>query len=436
MGCPVRQVMIKRAMKTAAGPSLSTLVHDQIARPSPIRQIMKMAERQNILAMGLDPANVISFGGGWVNHEAPEEFRQAYQAVVSDTDLFHKSGGYTATLGDMECREQIARFEEHIFGVPRLAAGHIAIGMGSTQLTHDLFRTLLDPGDTVMLLDPTYANYEGQLAFAASGIKVVRLRVLDPETWSYLPETDPDGVAREFSRLFNQHRPKLVLFGAPDNPTSQVVPQALADVMLAKTAEAGAWLAIDFAYKCQYFQAPPAYYAWSPADHPNVIGIHSNSKWARGLGRRLGWLEAQTAVIEAIERVQQCSILCPDTLSQMAMARYLKQAIADGSLRQYIDHANVIYKNAAAVTLKAVDTHLQRPRLTPFGGLYTCVDIGTNAEAFVPKALQATGVLVVPGGGFGASLTNGVRISFGPLVRDTAKIEEGLERLGGWMRAQ
>jgi aspartate/methionine/tyrosine aminotransferase len=422
-------------MKTAMGPGLSSLVREQLATPSPIRQIMKMAERQNILAMGLDPAQVISFGGGWVNHGAPEEFRQAYEAVVSDADLFHKSGGYTATLGDMECREQIARFEEHIFGVPRLAAEHIAIGMGSTQLTHDLFRTLLDPGDTVMLLDPTYANYEGQLAFAATGIKVVRLRVLDPDTWSYLPETDPAGVAREFTRLFEQHRPRLVLFGAPDNPTSQVVPQALADVMLAKTAEAGAWLAIDFAYKCQYFQTPPAYYAWSPADHPNVIGIHSNSKWARGLGRRLGWIEAQTAVIDAIERVQQCSILCPDTLAQMAMARYLKQAIADGSLRKYIDNANVMYKNAAAVTLKAVDAHLQRPRLTPFGGLYTCVDIGTNAEAFVPRALQATGVLVVPGGGFGASLTNGVRISFGPLVRDTAKIEEGLERLGRWMRS-
>jgi aspartate/methionine/tyrosine aminotransferase len=394
-----------------------------------------MAERQNILAMGLDPAQVISFGGGWVNHEAPEEFRQAYQDVVSDPELFHKSGGYTATLGDMECREQIARFEAHLFGVPRLGPEHIAIGMGSTQLTHDLFRTLLDPGDTVMLLDPTYANYEGQLAFAASGIKVVRLRVLDPQTWSYLPETDPAGVAREFTRLFDQHRPKLVLFGAPDNPTSQVVPQTLAEVMLAKTAEAGAWLAIDFAYKCQYFQAPPAYYAWSPADHPNVIGIHSNSKWARGLGRRLGWIEASTPVVEAMERVQQCSILCPDTLSQMTMARYLKQAIANGSLRKYVDQANAMYKHAAAVTLKAVDDHLKRPRLTPFGGLYTVVDIGTNAEAFVPKALQATGVLVVPGGGFGASLTNGVRISFGPLVRDTAKIEEGLERLGRWMRA-
>ena len=422
-------------MKTATTPSISALVREQIAKPSPIRQIMKMAERQNILAMGLDPANVISFGGGWVNHAAPEEFREAYQAIVSDQDLFHKSGGYTATLGEMECREQIARFEEHLFGVPRLGPEHIAIGMGSTQLTHDLFRTLLDPGDTVMLLDPTYANYEGQLAFAAPGVKVVRLRVLDPETWSYLPESDPVGIAREFSRLFDLHRPRLVLFGAPDNPTSQVVPQALADVMLAKTAEAGAWLAIDFAYKCQYFQLPPAYYAWSPADHSNVIGIHSNSKWARGLGRRFGWIEAHSSVVEAMERVQQCSILCPDTLSQMTMAAYLKRAITDGSLRRYVDYANAIYKRAAHITIDAIDRHLARPRLQPFGGLYTVVDIGTNADEFVPTALKATGVLVVPGGGFGPSLTNGVRISFGPLVMDTAKIEEGLERLGRWMRA-
>ena len=422
-------------MKTATGPGLSSLVREQLEKPSPIRQIMKMAERQNILAMGLDPAQVISFGGGWVNHAAPDEFQHAYQSIVSDPDLFHKSGGYTATLGDMECREQIARFEAHLFGVPRLGPEHIAIGMGSTQLTHDLFRTLLDPGDTVLLLDPTYANYEGQLAFAVPGVKIVRLRVLDPETWSYLPETDPAGVAREFARLFDAHRPRLVLFGAPDNPTSQVVPQALADVMLAKTADSGAWLAIDFAYKCQYFQTPPAYYAWSPADRPNVVGIHSNSKWARSLGRRLGWIEAAAPVVDALERVQQCSILCPDTLSQMTMARYLQGAIASGSLRTYVDAANALYKNAARVTLDAVDRHLGRPRLTPFGGLYTVVDIGTNADAFVPKALKATGVLVVPGGGFGPSLTNGVRISFGPLVHDTAKIDEGLERLGKWMRS-
>ncbi len=393
-----------------------------------------MAERQNILAMGLDPDQVISFGGGWVNHEAPEAFRQAYADIASDPALFHRSGGYTATLGDMECRAAIARFEGALFGVPGLGAEHIAVGMGSTQLTHDLFRTLVDPGDTVLLLDPTYANYEGQLAFAAPGVRIERLRVVDPATWEYLPDVDPERSIAEFRRLFDACRPKLVLFGAPDNPTSQIVPQVLADAMLERTSGTGSWLAIDFAYKCQCFGDHPAYYAWSPADHPQVVGIHSNSKWARGLGRRLGWIEAHAMVIDVIERVQQCSILCPDTLSQMAMARYLNAAIPDGSLQQYVDQANARYRTAAEATIAAIDRHIGARRLTPAGGLYTVMDVGRDADAFVPEALQATGVLTVPGRGFGPSLANGVRISYGPLVNDTAKIEEGLARLGKWMR--
>ncbi|MCA1586506.1 MAG: pyridoxal phosphate-dependent aminotransferase [Acidobacteria bacterium] len=422
-------------MHVSGSPTLSVLVREQLAHPSPIRQIMKMADRQSILAMGLDPAQVISFGGGWVNHAAPDAFRQAYAEVIGDPALFHRSGGYTATLGELECREQIARFDAHLFGVPRLAGEHIGIGLGSTQLTHDLFRVLLDPGDTVMLLDPTYANYEGQIAFAAPGARVVRLRVLDPDTWTYLPAADSQRVIAEFNQLFDVHQPRLVLFGAPDNPTSQILPHPVAEAMLERTAAASAWLAIDFAYKCQHFASPPPYYAWSPADHHNLIAIHSNSKWARGLGRRLGWIEAAPPVIDALERVQQCSILCPDTLSQMTMARYLAKALADGSLCRYVEDTNAQYAHAAQVTIDAIDEHLGLPRLTPAGGLYTVVDVRTEAEAFVRHALQATGVLVVPGGGFGASLSHGVRISYGPLVTMPDTIREGLARLGHWMRS-
>jgi aspartate/methionine/tyrosine aminotransferase len=201
-------------MPNVVHPSLSALVQRQMAHPSPIRHIMKMAERQNIVAMGLNPDDVISFGGGWVNHAAPEGLRRAYEEIAGDPAAFHRSGGYTATLGDTDCREQLARFESHLFGVPRLQGANIAIGAGSTQLTHDLFRTLLDPGDTVMLMDPTYANYEGQLAFAVPDANIVRLRLMDPQTWSYLPVADPQRAIDEFTRTFETHRPRLVLFGA------------------------------------------------------------------------------------------------------------------------------------------------------------------------------------------------------------------------------
>jgi aspartate/methionine/tyrosine aminotransferase len=414
---------------------LARLVQEQMAHPSPIRQIMKMAERQNILAMGLRPEDVISFGGGWVNHAAPEGLRQAYAEIAGDVDAFHRSGAYTATLGDTDCREQLARFEAHLFGVPQIGGAHVAIGAGSTQLTHDLFRTLVNPGDTVMLMDPTYANYEGQLAFAVPGCSIVRLPLLEPATWSYTPVTDPQRAIEHFQRTFDAFQPRLVLFGAPDNPTSQILPHDLVDEMRARTAAAGSWLVIDYAYKCQYFEPPPMYYSWSPVDHPHVVAVHSNSKWGRGLGRRLGWIVASPEVIDGIERVQQCSLLCADTLAQQAMTRYLARAIADGSLRDYIASTNDLYREAARVTIAAVDAHLQRPRLQPGGGLYTVVDGGIDAEVFVPRALQATGVLVVPGGGFGPSIKTGIRISYGPMVMTPAKIDEGLGRLGKWMSA-
>ena len=111
------------------------------------------------------------------------------------------------------------------------------------------------------------------------------------------------------------------------------------------------------------------------------------------------------------------------------MARYLKHAIDDGSLREYVNETNEKYRRAAAITLEAIDQHLARRRLTPMGGLYTVVDVGTDADTLVPRALQTTGVLVVPGRGFGPSLVNGIRISYGPLVTTPDRIAEGIERL-------
>ena len=110
----------------------------------------------------------------------------------------------------------------------------------------------------------------------------------------------------------------------------------------------------------------------------------------------------------------------------MTMARYLKRAIADGSLQQLRGRRQrALQERRARSRSTAIDTHLRRPRLTPFGGLYTVVDIGTNADEFVPEGAQGHRRARGARGGFGASLTNGVRISFGPLVIDTGPHRRG-----------
>lgn len=412
--------------------TLSRIVKEQIEKPSPIRQIMKMAERRNIINMGLDPDDVISFGGGWVNHAAPENFREQYVRVCSDKEAFHKSGAYSTTPGDSELRQLIAKYEEYIFGIPGLSESNVLIGQSSTQVTHDIFICLAEPNDTILLLDPTYANYPGQMDFALPGHQIVYLPVLDPESWVFVPDVDKS--VEEFKTLYAEHKPKIVLIPSPDNPSSKMLPVELMRTMLEITKEGGSYLVIDHAYKAQYFgDTPPEYFSWSSAVHENLVSLHSNSKWARGLGRRLGWIEAAPHVIDGMERIQQCSILCPDSLHQMAMKAYLSQALEDGSLKQYVETTRRAYEEAAGATLAAIDDNLGMPRLDPDGGLYTVMKVGEDSDEFVLRVLKNTGVLFIPGKGFGASLQNGVRISYGPWVGNHDKISEGMERVGKFL---
>lgn len=415
-----------------AKPYLSEIVQEQIKRPSPIRQIMKMADRKNIINMGLVPDEVISFGGGWVDHSAPEPFRERYVEICSSPDDFHISGGYGPTLGTNACREMVAGFERKIFGTKNIEPENIIIGQSSTQIAHDAFIALADPNDPILLFDPTYANYPGQLTFALRDFQALYLRVLDTSEWRYMP--DVNDIVDGFNELCARRRPKFVLFPSPDNPTSQIIPDGVVKAMLEIAAEKGSFVVIDHAYKTQYFSdSLPEYFSFSPNDYENLITLHSNSKWCRGLGRRLGWLEGSREVIDAMERVQQCSILCPDSLHQMAMARYLEESLADGSLKKYLDETRNAYRKVAEFTVRCIDRYIGLRRLVPQGGLYTVIDVERNANELVPELLKNTGVLFIPGAGFGESLRNAVRISYGPLVNDPDKIKEGMERVGKYI---
>ena len=436
-GAP-RRLRIIGGMPSATAPPLSSLVRAQMSSPSPIRQIMKMAERQNILAMGLDPD-----AGDFVRRRLGESRGAGgvpaglSATIVNDPALFHKSGGYTATLGDLECREQIARFEAHLFGVPRLGAEHIAIGMGSTQLTHDLFRTLRRSGrhgdaarSDLRQLRGT-ARLRGARRHASCGCAVI-----DPATWAYLPDTDPEGVAREFRRLFDPHKPDARAVRRarqPDQP-DRAAGAGRGDAASARAMPAPGWPSTSPTSAST--SAPyPAYYAWSPADHPHVIGIHSNSKWARGLGRRLGWIEAAPARRRG-DRARAAV--------QHPVPRHAR-ADGDGALseawrfradrcQRYVDYANALYKKAAKVTLDAIDTYLQRPRLVPRRrALHGAWTSAPTPRPSCPRRSRPPACWSCPAAASARRITNGVRISFGPLVNDTAKITEGIKRLAAFL---
>ncbi|MGC8662897.1 MAG: pyridoxal phosphate-dependent aminotransferase [Thermoplasmata archaeon] len=411
---------------------LSLLIKREINSPSPIREIMKMAEPQNIINMGLNPDDVISFGGGWVDHYAPDDLIKAYYSIISDKILFHKSGGYSPTSGFNEAKESIAMYEKYLFN-ENLNIENIIVGGSSSQLTIDLFRVLLDPKDSIALVDPTYANYFGQIKFVSDSIKVKTISFLD-ENWEYLK--NKKDILSEINEIFKDQKLKAMLIASPDNPTSQIIPNNFINDVIKISMDTGTYLIFDYAYKTHYFDNEfPDYFSLSPSDNENIITMNSNSKWDRGLGRRMGWIEANTEIIRSMERMQQASILCPDSLHQMAFTEYMKNTTRS-DLKKYIDSVRNDYRKAAGLTIKAIREHLGFKYLEPQGGLYVAVNVETDSDSFVLNVLKNTGVIFVPGKGFGSSMANGIRISYGPLVRSMDKIEEGLSRVGKFLHGK
>lgn len=411
---------------------LSSLIRREVNSPSPIREIMKMAEPKNIINMGLDPDEVISFGGGWVDHYAPEKLIESYRSIISDKMLFHKAGGYSPTTGFEETKESIATFEKYLFD-QKLENENIIVGGSSSQLTMDLFRTLLDNNDAIAIPDPTYANYFGQLRFVSDSLKIEKVRFLDQD-WKYL--NNRKEIISEINEIFKDRKMKAMLLATPDNPTSQILPNDFVKELIKISLDTGTYLIFDYAYKTQYFQDDyPEYFSFSPLEYENIININSNSKWDRGLGRRMGWIEANSEIIRSMERMQQVSILCPDSLHQMAFSMYIKNS-SRKEIREYVDSVRMEYKRAAEITVKAIKDHLGFRHLEPQGGLYVSADVGTDSDIFVMDVLKNTGVVFVPGKGFGQSMENGIRISYGPLVRTKEKIEEGIERVGKYLHGK
>ena len=83
-----------------------------------------------------------------------------------------------------------------------------------------------------------------------------------------------------------------------------------------------------------------------------------------------------------------------------------------------------------------IEKYLEMPYLEPEGGLYTVVDVGEPGERFVYDVLSETGVIFVPGTGFGDTLAHAVRLSFGPLVNDLERMEEGFARVRAYLDAR
>ncbi|MDF4251078.1 PLP-dependent aminotransferase family protein [Streptomyces sp. WMMB303] len=377
---------------------------------SPVREILALTERPE----------VISFAGGLPAPElfAAEEIRAAYDRVLADEP--RRVLQYSTTEGDPVLRAAVAgRLAAR--GLPTVP-DELVVTTGSQQALTLLATALLEPGDTVLVEDPTYLA--ALQCFGFAGARVVPVR-------SDEAGLDPEALAEAVER----ERPKLLyLIPTFQNPTGRTLPLERRRAVAEIAARYGMWIVEDDPYGELRFEGEPEpWVAALPQAADRTVLLGSFSK-VLAPGLRLGWLRAPAALRRACVVVKQSLDLHCSTVDQAAAARYL----ADNDLDAHLARVRDAYRERRDALLDGLAAALP-PGSTwnrPQGGMFVWARLpeGRDATELLHDAV-ARDVAYVPGAPFfaGPGDPASLRLSF--TTHSPEEIREGLRRLGGALRA-
>lgn len=377
-----------------------------------IRTTAPSAVRE-ILAVTAQPG-MISFAGGL---PAPELFdteglRAAYDSAFARSA--RRALQYSTTEGAPELRAAVAaRIDRRGLAT---TGDDLLITTGSQQGLGLITTALIEPGDAVLVENPTYlAALQG---FALAGARVIPVPCDDE---GILPDALAEIVARE--------RPKL-LYTIPtfQNPTGRTLPAARRAEIASLAARLGLWLLEDDPYgDLRYEGHSVPWLAAHPGAEDRTALLGSFSK-VMAPGLRLGWLRAPAALLRGAVLAKQAADLHTSTVDQLAAAEYLRTADLDAHVAR-VRSAYRVRRDALlsglAAALPAGSTWNR-----PEGGMFVWARLpeGHDATALL-RAATSRGVAFVPGAPFYARSPDPrtLRLSFTTHTAD--EITEGLHRL-------
>lgn len=279
-----------------------------------------------------------------------------------------------------------------------------------------LFLALADPGESILIPDPAWPNYE--LALRAHQIEPRRYP-LRPEN-GFLPRVEE--IAEQIT-----HETKAILVNSPANPTGAVFPRATIQQLYDLARELDLYLISDETYEQIIFEGQHV----SPAQFDTdgrVISVYSFSHDYAMTGWRVGYVVAPLEIARLLARLQEAHGSCACSVSQKAAEAALKgpQDAVQSMVEAYRQRRDI-----ALTMLQSMDLQAHEPA----GAFYLLINLAdlpvADARTFALALLEEKKVAVAPGPAFGEMARNDVRVCFAVEEKD---LVEGLERLGAFVR--
>ncbi len=381
---------------------------------SAIRELFKL----------LGKPGIISFAGGFPDSAMFDVagIQEASQKALADNP--GAALQYGATEGFNPLREQLAAFMQSK-GVEGLAPEELIVTTGSQQGLDLLGKTMINPGDKVIVEGPTFlATIQ---CFRLYGAEVITAPI------------DGDGVRTELlEQLIAEHRPKFVYviptFG---NPSGALLSLERRKRVLELAVQYNTLVVEDDPYGDLYFNAPPppsllALSAQVPGSRALLAHCGSLSK-VLSPGLRVGWMVAPPELLARATMCKQFSDAHTSTFAQATAAQYLQA----GRMPATLDNVRKVYAERAQAMCTALRLELGDAIefVQPQGGLFVWARLTgaggaiADGSAFAKRAIEKN-VAFVPGAPFYASNPDLATLRLSFATADVAKIEEGIGRLG------
>ncbi len=352
--------------------------------------------------------DVISLGVGEPDFDTP---RSIIEAGVES--LREGRTHYTSNYGTVELRRALATHLERLYGLHYDPASELLITVGASEAVDLALRATIDPGDEVILHEPSYVAYVPAVVFAGGRPVHVATRFEDDFA------LDPASIEAAITP-----RTKAMFLGYPCNPTGAVLTPAIEEE-LARIAERHDLLV----YSDEIYDRL-AYGSYVHRPFPTLPGMQERTILMGGFskayamtGWRIGWLAAPAPILEGILKVHQYGIMSAPTVAQDAAL----VALVDGEPE--VERMRAEYDRRRRMVVDGLNA-IGLETFEPLGAFYAFPRItstGLDSETFSRRLLEEEHVAVVPGGAFGPSGEGHVRACYATAYE---KLQEALVRIG------
>jgi aminotransferase len=352
----------------------------------------------------------ISLGVGEPDFDTPWRIREEGIYALEQGKTF-----YTSNAGLKELKEEIGRYLRRKINVDYDPASEIVVTVGGSEGIDIALRAMLDPGDEVLIPQPSYVSYLPCTVLADGKPIVIPLK----------QENEFKLTAEELEEFITP-RTKILVLPYPNNPTGAIMTKEDLEPVAKVVKEHDLFVLSDEIYSELTYGTAHASIASLPGMKERTLVINGFSKGFAMTGWRLGYICGPRAIAEQMVKIHQYAIMCAPTNSQYAAVEALKNCESE------VERMRVAYNQRRRYLVHEF-RRMKLDCFEPFGAFYIFPNIkefGMSSEAFATRFLEEEKVAVVPGSAFGECGEGFLRVSYAYSLED---LKEAIGRMGDFV---